>query len=175
MIRYLLSFLFLLLTFYSYAQPGKFFSVDTELSSSLISEVHQDKSGVIWIATEDGLNRYDGSKFTIYKQNISAPNSLLSNFMRLIFEDSKGHLFLGFYNGLQLYNDTTGKFTEIPLVLENGEPFSAHVITMLERKNGEILVGTAGHGLFSVKFVDGKAYANQTMEYVSSYFVNYLY
>lgn len=175
MIRYLLSFLFLLLTFYSYAQPGKFFSVDTELSSSLISEVHQDKSGVIWIATEDGLNRYDGSKFTIYKQNINATNSLLSNFMRLIFEDSKGHLFLGFYNGLQLYNDTTGKFTEIPLVLENGEPFSAHVITMLERKNGEILVGTAGHGLFSVKFVDGKAYANQTMEYISSYFVNYLY
>lgn len=173
--RYCISLLFLLIVFFSHAQPGKFFSVDTELSSSLINRVYQDKNDIIWISTEDGLNRFDGSKFTIYKQIDKDENSLLSNLVRLTYEDSKGHLFVGFYNGLQLHDYATGIFTKIPLVLESGEEVNPHVITMLERKNGEVLVGTSGHGLFLLKFDEGKIYGQQNNDYVPSYFINHIY
>src|SRR5690606_32733571 len=136
----------------NFAQTGKHFSVEKELSSSLINDVYQDSDGIIWIATEDGLNRYDASKFSVYKQSHENPKSLLHDLVRVIFEDSKGHLLLGFFNGLQIYDKETDDFTDIPLRLENGEKFGAHVFTILERKNGDVLVGTSGQGIFRVVF-----------------------
>ena len=47
------------------AQSHRYFSSDHELSSSLINQIFQDSYGMMWIATEDGLNRYDGAKFTV--------------------------------------------------------------------------------------------------------------
>jgi len=52
------------------AQTGKFYSTDKELSNSLINQVYQDKKGFIWIATENGLNRSDGIRFSIFLQQI---------------------------------------------------------------------------------------------------------
>ena len=51
------------------AQNSKLFTADREVSSSLINEIYQDRNGMIWVATEDGLNRYDGTKFSIYKHD----------------------------------------------------------------------------------------------------------
>lgn len=53
-----------LLLFFSllcYGQSSKLFTTDNELSSSLINQIYQDRNGFIWVATEDGLNRYDGA------------------------------------------------------------------------------------------------------------------
>ena len=63
----ILCFLCLCISILCYGQKGKLFTVDRELSSSMINSIYQDKEGIIWIATEDGLNRYDGAKFTVYK------------------------------------------------------------------------------------------------------------
>ena len=63
----LLSILFLFFATYGYSQSEKLFTVDRELSNSNINQIYQAKDGVIWIATDDGLNRYDGAKFSIYK------------------------------------------------------------------------------------------------------------
>lgn len=49
------------------AQTGKLFSTDNELSNSLINTIFQDSRNFIWIATEDGLNKYDGVKFMTYR------------------------------------------------------------------------------------------------------------
>ena len=51
----------------SFAQSHRLFTTDEELSSSLINFIYQDHNNMIWIATEDGLNRYDGVKFTVYR------------------------------------------------------------------------------------------------------------
>lgn len=168
----LLSIFLLAIIHFCQAQTGKLFTVDRELSSSLVTSVFQDRNDVIWIATEDGLNRYDGSKFLTYKQE---QDSLLNNLVRTLFEDSKGRFYIGFYNGLQLYNAATGTFREIPLLLKNGEKLGAHVFTMLERKNRDILVGTSGHGLFSVKFRGDSVYAQQLTDLVPGLLINSLY
>ncbi|MDT0688779.1 two-component regulator propeller domain-containing protein [Salegentibacter sp. F188] len=153
------------------AQSGRLFSTDSELSSSLVNDVHQDSKGFIWIATEDGLNRYDGSKFTIFKQNRSDSKSLLNNYVKEIFEDSKNRLYFGFFNGLQIYDHATEDFEEIPLLLENNDPYKAHVLCILERKNGQVLVGTSGEGIFEIDSSDSAPAAHSLPNLISSPFI----
>lgn len=123
----------------AHAQVGKVFTTDNELSSSLINEILQDRSGMIWIATENGLDRYNGSKFTIYKRDSNDPHSLCHNLVRDLFEDSRGHLLVGTYAGLQLYDPATDKFS-LPAVDASGEPFNGNITHIAERRNGEVLV-----------------------------------
>ena len=62
----------ILLTFLSVlsaqAQTGKLFNADNQLSSNFASQVFQDHDGFIWVATRNGLNRYDGYQFRIFKK-----------------------------------------------------------------------------------------------------------
>lgn len=173
--KIILSCLFIFIAFFGFAQSGKLFTVDKELSSSLINHLYQDRNGLIWMATSGGLNRYDGAKFTIYKHDDKDPNSLLNNLVRIVFEDSKGHLFIGFFNGLQRYDDATDTFREVPLLLSNGQPYASHVLTMLERKNGDILLGTSGQGLLALTIKDQEIEATQIKNLIPSDLINYLY
>ena len=79
----------------SEGQTHRLFSSDKDLSSSLINDVFQDSYGMIWIATEDGLNRYDGAKFTVYRRCNDRPNGLAHNFVNSVFEDKDRNLFIG--------------------------------------------------------------------------------
>ncbi|MEZ5070119.1 MAG: two-component regulator propeller domain-containing protein [Bacteroidales bacterium] len=133
-----------------WAQSGKFFTVDNELSSSLVQDVYQDHHGFIWIATVDGLLRYDASKFITYKNDGRLPGGVLSNFSHVIFEDRHHQLYIGYGNGLQSYDLASNSFREIPLRLENGNPAHAYVTCMLERRNGDILISTSGYGIFQL-------------------------
>lgn len=157
------------------SQSGKLFSVDNELSSSLINHIFQDHNKIIWIATQDGLNRYDGSKFTIYRKNKKDSTSLLHNYVRVLYQDKRKHLFIGFFNGLQIYQYETDSFTEIPLLLENGSRYPSHVTSIIERKNGDILIGTTGHGVFRLKNEDGNFQADQRPDIVPSYLISFIY
>ncbi|WP_202915853.1 hybrid sensor histidine kinase/response regulator transcription factor [Pontibacter pamirensis] len=169
--------LFLLFWMFSggYAQSGKMFSVDQELSNSLIHQVYQDSKGIIWIATEDGLNRYDGSKFTIYKHDRQDPHSILNNYVNLLFEDSKGHLLVGYYNGLQLYDHATDSFKHIPVLREENGEYDAHVLSITERQNGEVLIGTSGYGVFSLKFEGTEPKVQKVKFQLPAGIIDYLY
>ena len=131
--------LLLFMPLLGHGQSCRLFTTDRELSSSLINKIFQDRNGMIWIATEDGLNRYDGAKFTIYKHQAGDEHSLAHNYVRTLAEDSKGHLFVGTYNGIQMYNPATDNFTP-PATWEDEKPFESTIIDILERKNGEIWV-----------------------------------
>lgn len=157
-----------------YAQSDRLFTADKELSNNLINQVYQDQRGIIWIATEDGLNSYDGSKFTIYKHNSQEENSLLNSYVHTLFEDSRGLFYIGLFNGLQTYDYATDTFSKIPLFLDNGEIFDAHVTAILERNNGDVLIGTSGHGVFQVEF-DGPSLKAVRLPYPDLILVNALY
>ena len=72
---FILCLLSLCLYSTSHGQEGKMFTVDKDLSSSMLNKIYQDRDGIIWIATEDGLNRYDGAKFTVYRNEKSNGSS----------------------------------------------------------------------------------------------------
>lgn len=130
------------------SQSGKLFTVETGLSGSLVTDIHQDQHGFIWVATEDGLNRFDGIKFTVYRHDKKDTSSLLNNQIHALFADKSGRMYVGSIEGLQYYDPATDRFHTIPLILPNGRAVSANVSTICQRRNGDVLVGTSGHGTF---------------------------
>lgn len=170
----LLSFLLLFFAIGGYAQPEKLFTVDRELSNSNVNQIYQAKNGVIWIATEDGLNRYDGAKFSVYKHEEGTNCSLIDNNVRTIFEDSKGHFLIGTQRGLQLYDPATELFEEIPILYQTGVNMNAHISTILERKRGDLLIGTAGHGIYSL-CLDGPEPVITEIQLVPNFFIKYIF
>ncbi|WP_225865497.1 hybrid sensor histidine kinase/response regulator transcription factor [Dyadobacter aurulentus] len=131
-------------------QSAKLFSVENGLSSSMVTAVHQDRSGFIWVATEDGLNRFDGIKFTVYRQDKANGEGVSSNFIQVLFEDRAGRMYTGSLHGLQYYDPATDSFRTIPLMNGQSKMASVRVLAICQRRNGDILVGTSGHGIFKV-------------------------
>ena len=98
----------------AFAQPKrlqfKYLTTDNGLSSSIASCIIQDHKGFMWIGTPDGLNRYDGFNFVIYKNNPEDSASLADNVIRALFEDHNKNLFIGTENGLCMYDRIKDRF-----------------------------------------------------------------
>jgi len=129
------------------AMTGQFIPSD-RFSSGLINAMCQDQYGYMWIATENGLNKFDGYRFTTYYHRSGDSTSLGSNIVTSLYQDRQGQFWVGTRTGLHRYDFTTDKFVNYPFVNEENAP---RVITLLERKNGELLAGTSGRGLWTVK------------------------
>lgn len=89
----------------------KLFNIDNGLSQSAVTSVIQDSYGFIWVATQDGLNRYDGYAFKTYRNNPLDSNSLSNNYINSICEDNAGNIWVGTNRGLSVLNRNTGRFT----------------------------------------------------------------
>jgi ligand-binding sensor domain-containing protein len=70
------------------------------LSQGNVLDIHQDKYGFIWIATEDGLNLYDGYECTVFRNNPKDSVSISNNNIICITEDKSGNLWIGTQAGL---------------------------------------------------------------------------
>jgi ligand-binding sensor domain-containing protein/serine phosphatase RsbU (regulator of sigma subunit) len=86
------------------------FTIDEGLSQTRANTVYQDKLGFLWIGTQDGLNRYDGYSFKIYRHQPSDSTSLSNNNINAVAEDKKGNLWIGTNDGLNCFNRTTNTF-----------------------------------------------------------------
>ena len=128
------------------AQTGTFYSTDNVLSNSLINTIYQDSRNYIWIATEDGLNKFDGVRFTIYHTRKEDHSSLKNNYVRSLFEDSKGRFWVGCINGLMLYDRAKDAFTEVPVYFHN-QLVTPHITSIIETRSGEIWMSTSGGGI----------------------------
>ena len=129
------------------AQSGRLYDTTDGLSSSFINQVLQDSKGYIWIATQYGLNKYNGISFVRYYHETSEKNSLKNNYVRCLYESSENTIFVGCYNGLMYYDPGTDSFCDIPMIRED-EVQSPHVTQILQIHTGEIWIATAGQGLF---------------------------
>ncbi len=113
------------------------------LSQSTVIAIHQDRLGQIWVGTRDGLNKYDGTKFTIYRNKEEDPKSISNNDILSIEEDEDGFLWIGTYNGLNKYNPKTDEFTRY-FHNENDTSLANNTIWVIKAlSNGEIWVGTS--------------------------------
>lgn len=81
------------------------------LSSDKVLNIIQDRYGIMWFATTNGLTKFDGTHFTIYRHEPDNPSSLSCNEVTSLSEDISGHLWIGTKNGLNLYNRTDNTFT----------------------------------------------------------------
>jgi len=143
----------LLLGFYNIlnAQIGTFYTTDNDLiSSSLINYIYQDHHNYIWVATEDGLNKYDGVKFTVYKNRPDDSTTIENNYVHSLFEDSSGRFWVGCINGLLLYDRTTDRFSEVK-IYNNNVLISPHITSMIESENHDIWMTTSGQGIIRIR------------------------
>lgn len=113
------SLLVLLLTFLSmvdiFAQQATVrfenVSLDEGLSQSTVLCIYQTSKGFMWFGTQEGLNKYDGYDFTIYRHDPVNTNSLSNDFIRAIVEDKNGNLWIGTDNrGLNRFHPATETF-----------------------------------------------------------------
>ncbi len=83
------------------SQPLQFehWSTDNGLSNNWVSAVLQDSRGFLWIATQYGVNKFDGYEFQLYRYDPNDSNSLNSNWVRSMTEDTKGNIWFGLYGG----------------------------------------------------------------------------
>ncbi|MEE4177728.1 MAG: two-component regulator propeller domain-containing protein [Bacteroides sp.] len=129
-------------------------TINEGLSQNLISDITQDQKGFVWIGTKDGLNMYDGYKFTIFKHDPFDPNSISENHIISIFCDSQGRLWIGtFSKGLNLYHRSTGKFIRFTHDPENNNSISSdYILSITDDSQGNIWVGTSQGGLNKISF-----------------------
>jgi ligand-binding sensor domain-containing protein len=64
------------------------YSLRDGLSFGIINSITQDSKGFMWFATDDGLNRFDGTNFKVFKPEPNNPYSLPSNYVQVIFKDT---------------------------------------------------------------------------------------
>jgi signal transduction histidine kinase/ligand-binding sensor domain-containing protein/DNA-binding NarL/FixJ family response regulator len=148
-----LILLFCLISGYNstvHSQTTKFYSTEQGLSNSLINQIYQDKKGFIWIATENGLNQFEGTQFTVYKKLSGDTATLKSNHVKTLFEDSSGNFWVYCSGGLMKYDRRTAAFREVALYDERGTRIYPSITSICERKNGDVWFATSV-GLFLVK------------------------
>ncbi len=97
------------------AQPGmiafEHISLEQGLSQSVVTCILQDRKGFMWFGTMDGLNKYDGYSFSVYKHDLQNPHSLSDNSIQALFEDESGVLWIGTRSGLNSFDRRSEKFT----------------------------------------------------------------
>lgn len=147
----IITMMICLFSIQAWAQSGKLFNTDNQLSSNLATQVFQDKSGFIWIATRNGLNTYDGYNITVIKKDMSNFLSLNSNYINSIAQDEKEHILLGTNNSLLEF--TGSEFLKIPMLDSKGKELATYVKQVYPLKNKDIAVATSGYGIM-IKKID---------------------
>ncbi len=126
------------------AQPYQFTGYSTKdgLSSNNTNAIVKDSQGFIWIATQNGLNRFDGNAFDNFYNNPADSTSIASNYVHSLFISHKNELWIGTESGICKYNAKTQQFSNYApdtLVMPKiGQSF----ICINEDANNNIWVGS---------------------------------
>lgn len=135
------------------AQMARLYTSGSGLPNSQIYDIYQDSRGFIWIATENGLARFDGMDFNTFSFDRAAPNSIASDFVVTLMEDSHGTYWVGTSAGLQTFDPEYGSFSKIDLEDPEVPSSDQHISAIMEAVvNGRntILAASSGHGIYMI-------------------------
>ena len=131
--------------------PVRYLGIENGLSNNGVNSIIQDHNGFMWFGTYDGLNRYDGYGFTIYRNIIGDTTSINSNIVNVIEEDDNHQLWVGGRKEVSIYHPVTGKFSIPTYHFSNGADKKAlndNVIAIKVTGGNKVLLGTQHNGLF---------------------------
>jgi len=148
-IKQLTALLLLFIPLLSAAQISdtRFRHISSEqgLSSSSINCIVQDSRGFMWFGTRDGLNRYDGSRVVIFRNDPKNKTSISDNSINCLYEDSLHRLWVGTNYGLNRFDPVTNTFIQVHL--HNSNVTGDNITDMCVYDKDHIWVGTFGGGL----------------------------
>ncbi|MCP4603757.1 MAG: response regulator [Proteobacteria bacterium] len=132
-----------------YAQVGKNInferiSIEQGLSQISVTSIFQDSQGFIWFGTLDGLNKYDGYQFVIYRHDLDDSASLSNSYILSIFEDTKGNLWVGTNGGgLNRFDRKAETFTRYQHRANDTKSLSNNFVwSIFEDSKGKLWIGT---------------------------------
>lgn len=117
-------------------------TINDGLSLSSVYCIFQDQKGFMWFGTEDGLNRYDGKNFTVYRADPYGNKGVSHKWTEIIIEDRQGCLWLGSRGGLSRFNPETELFTHYFYTGKTSGLTNDTITTLVEDENGNIWIGT---------------------------------
>lgn len=122
--------------------------VENGLSQNMVYSILQDQQGFMWFGTQDGLNRYDGIEFKIFKKNKRDPGSIGSNAIFSLLQNNDGKIWVGTANGVYLYNPVFESFAHLEARAIRGERVNGIVRDIKKDSYGNIWMATSKEGLF---------------------------
>ena len=118
------------------------------LSQTTVNTMLQDREGFLWLGTQDGLNRYDGYQFKIYKHHHNDPHSMTSNWINVLFESSEGQLWIGSDDGLMRLDRKSDRFIRYSHDPNNPNTLGNNVVmSITQDQQGDLWIGTYLGGL----------------------------
>ncbi|NVJ61869.1 MAG: diguanylate cyclase [Gammaproteobacteria bacterium] len=144
-----------LILFFAYvaaaAEPSIRFehlSVEDGLPQSSAKAVLQDRQGFLWVGTQDGLARYDGYSYRVFKRTEGNSASLSANYIRTLYQDRAGYIWVGTDSGLNRFDPKTEQFKRYLADANNPNSISGNNIwAIAEDQKGHIWIGTFAKGL----------------------------
>jgi two-component system sensor histidine kinase ChiS len=121
-------------------------SIEDGLSQSVINTMLQDSKGYMWFGTQDGLNRYDGYQFKVYKNDPDDPASISLNHITALHEDQAGYLWIGTNGGgLNRLDRESDRFVRYINSTEDPNSISSNFVNAIyEDSENNLWVGTTG-------------------------------
>lgn len=148
-----------------WAEASRLYTSD-RLTSMVITCIAQDSRGYMWIGTQNGLNRFDGYRFTPYLYSDTNQRTICHNNVTTLFVDRSGTLWVGSPKGLSRYDMATESFERVKL--RPGNLPEPRITQLVQLRNGQLLVGTSGFGLYALippTRKDGRWTAKQSRRY----------
>jgi len=141
-------------------------SVDEGLSHLVANFIDQDSNGFIWIGTDDGLNRFDGHDFKIYRSSPDDINSLSDNIITSFYQDNNDDIWVGTFDGLNRISHANDSITRyVSDVKDDSSLSNDMVLSIVKDANDFLWVGTS-HGLnkFNTKTGEFRRFTSEVNE-----------
>lgn len=130
--------------------PISYLGIEQGLSNNSVRSIYQDAKGFIWFATFDGLNRFDGYNFKVFRNNSKDSGSLVYNYLNCLTGDSQGNLWVGTRQGISAYDALLGKFRTISYLPQNSTSpvrISDVIRALTVNRSNEAFIGSENIGL----------------------------
>ncbi len=137
--------------------PFERYSAEQGLSQTIVECLLLDRRGFLWLGTEDGLNRFDGYEFRVFRHATGDPASLSYSEITCLLEDSSGALWVGTFGGLNRFDpgfETCRRFVHDP---GDSRTLAGDIVRALcEDRHGNLWVGLQGGGLDRLEPATGR-------------------
>ena len=149
---WLLPYILVAQPFHQSAKGWQEVTISDGLSQGMIFDLKQDQKGFVWIATKDGLNRYDGHNFRIFTHDPYQAFSISGNSCSALLIDRQQRIWVGTLNkGLNLFDPNTERFYHLNLTNKaSGQAGRYEISQLTEDPDGNIWVATYNHLLLKI-------------------------